>query len=85
MAGIWTKEKIDDLLRLYEEEEVLWKLTHASYYKKDIRQAALYRLSKNLDMSSKSHFIFLSVFGYSTVKRTNSLRLPWYVLRRLQK
>ena len=34
MAG-WNNEQIEDLLEHYEDEHVLWKVTHKNYHKKE--------------------------------------------------
>ncbi|XP_071114450.1 uncharacterized protein [Haliotis cracherodii] len=44
--------KIEELLELYEEEDLLWNTTHEHYYRKDKRRQALNRISAMLGINA---------------------------------
>ena len=41
---IWSKEQMESLLHLYEQEIALWDISNPIYSKKDARQRALERV-----------------------------------------
>lgn len=45
--------KIEELLELYEEEDLLWNTTHEHYYRKDKRRQALNRISAMLGINGE--------------------------------
>ncbi|XP_041100496.1 uncharacterized protein LOC121312794 isoform X1 [Polyodon spathula] len=51
--SLWSKQRVDELIGLYEEEEVLWNVKCKDYHNKNQRQAALDRLGVKLNVSVK--------------------------------
>ena len=50
---VWTDEKEDDLIDLYEENEVLYNLQHPRYYDSQFKEKVLQDIAKVLQVPGK--------------------------------
>ena len=75
----WMAEEVETLIHLYENEPMLWDISHSDYSKKDVRQKVLAKIEETLGNKFTSKCVSSFYFRVQPSNTVKQLKLYIFI------
>ena len=75
----WKAEEVETLIHLYENEPMLWDISHSDYSKKDVRQKVLAKIEETLGNKFTSKCVLSFYFRVQPSNTVKQLKLYIFI------